>query len=179
MALPDVGIAPWDHGNGRSLPERVTPWCFFYVGLEISRMQEKHLMSLGEATKHLPTSNGKSISTQSLWRWCSKGVNGHRLRHYRFGKRIAVTLDDLLEFGELIAREHIQDKSVSVLTQPPASVSVKRNGNRRTPEEREKAVQSAEKYLIDTGLLKETVKNDTVDGLALDSVAAMAMSGEG
>lgn len=140
---------------------------------------DKQFLSLAEGAKIVPTCNGKKCSTQTLWRWCSHGVDGHRLKHYRFGKRIAITVADLVEFGEIIAREHIQEKSTSTLTQPPASVSVKRNGNHRTPEEREKAVQSAEKYLIATGVLKETVlENGTADEHASDSVTVVAISGE-
>lgn len=67
---------------------------------------EKQLLSLAEAAKLVPTQNGKRCSTQTLWRWCSRGVDGCRLKHYRFGKRIAVTQDDLVEFGRQLAEAH-------------------------------------------------------------------------
>jgi hypothetical protein len=66
-------------------------------------VRENGLLTLTEASKLLPTTNGKKIATETLWRWTQKGCCGVVLKHYRFGRRISTTLPDLLAFGEAVA----------------------------------------------------------------------------
>ena len=114
---------------------------FFGPGVGGYFMDEK-LYSLGEATGIVPTSNGRRVSTATLWRWCSKGINGHKLRHYRFGKRIAVTQQDILEFGAAVAAAH-GDAAVAAA---PAR-RTPRTPTDRTPEERKAAADQAKAEL--------------------------------
>lgn len=61
------------------------------------------LLTLSEAAKALPSKRGARISTSTLWRWTIKGACGTKLRHYRFGRRVYVTVQDLLDFGQQVA----------------------------------------------------------------------------
>ena len=146
MASPDVRIAPRDYINGSSMPERVIPWCFFLFGWRIFTMEER-FMSLTEAAKYVPTTNGRKVSSQSLWRWCSKGMQGQKLRHYRFGKRIVVTMDDLLEFGRAVAAARVAE-----MDEQAGKVSAPRTRT-RTEAQRETAIAQAEQKLRERGVL--------------------------
>ncbi len=105
----------------------------------------KQFLSLAEAAKLVPTQSGKRCSTQTLWRWCSRGVGGVKLRHYRFGKRIAITADDLAEFGRQLAEAHrVPDAN------PPQNKSrVKPVSNKQ----REQQIEQAEARLRARGVL--------------------------
>lgn len=64
-------------------------------------------LTLAEAARLLPKRRaGKSISAQSLWRWCAQGFQGVRLEHLRIGRNIYVTRAALIKFGEAIAAQH-------------------------------------------------------------------------
>lgn len=106
---------------------------------------DKQFLSLAEGAKIVPTCNGKKCSTQTLWRWCSHGVDGHRLKHYRFGKRIAVTLEDLVEFGRILAEAH----PVPNINPPVSKPSVKSVSDKQ----REKQIEHAEARLRARGVL--------------------------
>ncbi len=103
--------------------------------------QQLQLLSLPEAARILPTQNGKRISTATLWRWISKGLNGQRLKCYRFGKRISVTVPDLLEFGAAVAEAH-----------GTAQVAAAPARRKPTDKQRERAIRAAEENLKRKGV---------------------------
>lgn len=74
------------------------------------------LLSLAQAAKLIPTSNGRPPSTATLWRWCTKGFtakNGQnvKLMHFRFGRRIAIEPEALKEFARVCAEAWSPAKS--------------------------------------------------------------------
>lgn len=111
--------------------------------------QDLQFLSLPEAAKLLPTQNGKRISTATLWRWCVKGTNGVKLRHSRFGKRIAVTLPDLIEFGAAVAEAHTTDQATSTA---PTRTRHKSSQVPRTEDQRKAAAAAAMSELRTAGL---------------------------
>ncbi len=106
---------------------------------------DKQFLSLAEGARVVPTQNGKKCSTQTLWRWCSRGVNGVRLKHYRFGKRIAVTKDDLIEFGRQLAENY----PVPDADPPQSKPRVKSVSDKQ----RERQIEHAEASLRARGVL--------------------------
>lgn len=60
-------------------------------------------LSLAQAARALPKLGGKRIHPSSLWRWCRRGVRGHRLAYLKLGGRIVVTLAGIQEFAEQLA----------------------------------------------------------------------------
>ncbi len=55
-------------------------------------------MTLSEAVDRIPLINGKSVTPQTLWRWCVRGVRGQKLRSRFIGGRRVVSEDDLDAF---------------------------------------------------------------------------------
>lgn len=57
------------------------------------------LMSLAELAKKLPGRKpGKHIASSTLWRWCTKGVKGHRMPSIALGGTRATTLAAAQQF---------------------------------------------------------------------------------
>jgi hypothetical protein len=48
---------------------------------------DERLITLTEATKVLPTVNGKRPAICTLWRWCRKGLRGVFLEYVRVGRK--------------------------------------------------------------------------------------------
>ena len=70
---------------------------------------DEKLITLTEATRHLPKVDGKKVSVCTLWRWCRKGLRGAFLEYVRVGRKICTTREarlrfftELVEFGERI-----------------------------------------------------------------------------
>lgn len=61
------------------------------------------LYTLTEATKLLPVLNGKKVSTNAIWRWCLKGIQGVHLDHVRVGVRICTSKEALNRFANAVA----------------------------------------------------------------------------
>ena len=61
-------------------------------------------LTLAEAAKQLPRTNGRRIHTSTLWRWCRKGCNGIFLQYVRVGRNIMVTQESLLQFFTNLAK---------------------------------------------------------------------------
>ncbi len=70
---------------------------------------DEQLITLTEATKALPTVNGKRPAICTLWRWCRKGLRGVFLAEYvrvgretrlrrGFGGQVCTTREALLRF---------------------------------------------------------------------------------
>jgi hypothetical protein len=78
-----------------------------------------------------------------------KGVDGHVLKHYRFGKRISVTLPDLMEFGAYLAEHHTAEK---VQAAPARRTPRKSTAVPRTEEQRKLAAAAAISELRGAGI---------------------------
>jgi hypothetical protein len=62
---------------------------------------DQGLLPLSEIRNHLPArAGGKRISTETIARWCAKGVGGVVLRSERIGGRRYVSLAALRKFRE-------------------------------------------------------------------------------
>lgn len=105
---------------------------------------DKQFLSLAQGARIVPTCNGKRCSTQTLWRWCSHGVDGHRLKHYRFGKRIAITMEDLVEFARTLAEQHPVPQAEPPMPKPAADIPDRK---------RQKQIEAAEARLRARGAL--------------------------
>lgn len=97
----------------------------------------KTYLTLAEAARLLPSSkSGRPVSIPTIWRWCVHGINGVRLEHLRFGKRIVVTAEALDAFGKALAE-------AATLPREPR----KYRPRARTPEQRARAIEAARKAL--------------------------------
>lgn len=110
-------------------------------------MNENQFLTLAQAAKRIPTSNGKGVSTQTMFRWVSQGCRGVRLESVRFGRRICVTPQALQDFAEKLATVWEQGRP-----QSPASNDCKHT-RPRTAAQRERAVKAAEANLRKKGVL--------------------------
>jgi len=59
---------------------------------------DEKLITLTEATRHLPKVDGKKVSVCTLWRWCRKGLRGAFLEYVRVGRKICTTREAMLRF---------------------------------------------------------------------------------
>lgn len=59
---------------------------------------DEQLITLTEATRHLPKVDRKKIAVCTLWRWCRIGLRGVFLEYVRVGRRICTTREALLRF---------------------------------------------------------------------------------
>lgn len=99
-------------------------------------------LTLGEAAKTLPT----RPSTQTLFRWCTRGCRGVKLESLRFGRRIVVTPEALDKFARELAEAWNSDR-------PQSPTGSERAANRtRTSAQREKAILTAEANLAAKGM---------------------------
>jgi hypothetical protein len=67
-------------------------------------LSTEKLISLKEASKLIPTFDGKSIHYATAWRWCRKGLKGVRLEYVRCGQRIATSEKALNRFFTELAK---------------------------------------------------------------------------
>ena len=64
---------------------------------------DEQLITLAEATKHLPKVDGKKVSVCTLWRWCRRGLRGLFLEYVRVGRKICTTREAMLRFFSELA----------------------------------------------------------------------------
>ncbi len=64
---------------------------------------DEELLTLAEATKHLPRVDGRKVSVCTLWRWCRLGLRGVFLEYVRVGRKICTTRQALLRFFSMLA----------------------------------------------------------------------------
>ena len=64
---------------------------------------EEDLITLTEATKHLPKVDGKRTCVCTLWRWCRRGLRGVVLEYVCVGQNIRTTRQALLRFCSELA----------------------------------------------------------------------------
>lgn len=63
------------------------------------------MFTLSEAVEKIPEVNGKTISPQTLWRWCVYGVRGQKLKSRFIGGRRVVSEDDLDAFLASLSKD--------------------------------------------------------------------------
>lgn len=102
------------------------------------------LLSLAEATKALPSVNGKRPAIATLWRWCRKGLGGVRLEYVRVGRNIATTREALNRFFNALA------ESDSPL--PQANRGKPRPALEPTTRTRQKLLDDADRILERAGI---------------------------
>ena len=61
------------------------------------------LITLTEATKHLPRFNGKRIAVSTIWRWCRHGCRGISLPYVRLGRRMLTSREAVDHFSHRLA----------------------------------------------------------------------------
>ena len=104
---------------------------------------DEQLITLTEATKVLPTVNGKRPAICTLWRWCRKGLRGVFLEYVRVGRRICTTQEALLRFFTKLAE--LDERTPPAL--PPGL-------SRRpvTSRQRQRALAEADRILEEAGI---------------------------
>lgn len=70
------------------------------MGIDLNAEQ---LIDLTKASKLLPIINGKRVSTNAIWRWCRKGIQGTQLEYVRVGRRIFTSAQALNRFTNALA----------------------------------------------------------------------------
>ena len=105
-------------------------------------MDNTQYMTLSQAAQSLP----HRPSTQTIFRWATRGCRGVKLESLRFGRRIVVTSDDLEKFARELA-EVWEDGRPESPTGNERKVQ-----QTRTAQQLAKAVQAAEENLRAKGL---------------------------
>jgi hypothetical protein len=85
------------YANAQTAPVNVTsPGIASLPGISIG---DSDLLTLAELAKKLPGRKpGKCIAASTLWRWCVKGVKGHRMPSIALGGTRATTLAAAQQF---------------------------------------------------------------------------------
>jgi len=117
------------------------------MSIDISK---ETLYTLTEATKILPKVNGKRPAIATLWRWCSKGLQGVHLEHVRIGRRICTSAEALNRFANALA-EAAQDRlSTSGSTYGP--IAEPAPGTKAYKALRERQLREADEILRRAGI---------------------------
>lgn len=107
-------------------------------------INNENIVSLTEATKILPTLNGRRPAISTLWRWCRRGLRGVQLEYIRVGRNIATSREALNRFFERLA---IADEELAAGTSRPP-----RDANQPTPAAARRAQEEAERGLKEAGI---------------------------
>ena len=106
------------------------------------------LIPLNEVRTVLSTPDRPSLPT--IWHWCLKGVQGHRLEAHRVGRRWYTTEEAVLEFGRVLAetsRANLDRKHESGRIFSP-------HPKMRTEKQRARDIAAAEQSLREKGFFK-------------------------
>lgn len=69
------------------------------------------LVSFKEATRLIPTANGRRLNASTVWRWAMKGVHGVKLEHVCFGRGMFTSKEALARFANCVAEARITQSS--------------------------------------------------------------------
>jgi len=97
-------------------------------------------LTLTEAAKRLPRTNGRRIHSSTLWRWCRKGCRGVRLPYVRVGRSLMISEDGLFRFFTELAKQDETSGSSDFK-------STRRHRHRQTNLHRQRAIQESEAIL--------------------------------
>jgi hypothetical protein len=106
------------------------------------------LIPLSEVPGVLGTPNRPSLGT--IWRWCLKGVQGHRLEAYRVGRQWYTTEEAVLEFGRALA----ETSRANLDRKQESRQAVRPRARTHTEERRAREIAAAEQFLRERGLLE-------------------------
>lgn len=70
--------------------------------IDISR---ESCFRLAEAPRHLPSRNGKRVSTSTVFRWAQRGVQGCRLEVIRIGGALHTSTEALQRFANVLTNK--------------------------------------------------------------------------
>ncbi len=103
---------------------------------------QEQLLTLEEAGALLTKSNGKPVSSCTIWRWIVRGCRGCRLSGVRLGLRWHVKLGALVEFGE----------ELGALGTTPRETGRKPKPKPPTPKDRTEAIEKAKQFCRTRGM---------------------------
>ena len=109
-------------------------------------MIEEQFLTLAEAAVVIPRHGNRKVHVSTLWRWARKGIQGVRLRTWRFGNRIFTTEPALLDFAVELAKL------------PPNRKASRRSGHpspflrKRTDKQRQRDIEQAMNELKKAGI---------------------------
>lgn len=98
-------------------------------------VQSEEVVSIREATGHVPKRNGKKVAVSTVWRWAMRGVRGIRLETIVIGGTRRTSLEALQRFFENVT-------AAADGTAPRA----------RTSRQREAQMRAAERELESAGI---------------------------
>ena len=110
-------------------------------------LTKEQLFTLTQATKYLPSINGKRIAISTLWRWCRKGLRGVHLDYVRIGRRIFTSPDALSQFANALAKVDMQEHDST-----ERAISWGRPKRPRSEAQRRKDIEAAERELREAGI---------------------------
>lgn len=96
-------------------------------------------LSLTEATRAVPSLDGRRPVPSTIWRWCRKGLRGVRLEHCRVGHRVVTSKEALTRFANRLAEIDL-----------PGRPALPKAPNDR---QRQRSIERAEKVLSAGGIL--------------------------
>jgi hypothetical protein len=101
-------------------------------------LTDETLVTLTEATRHIPCREGKRLHSSTIWRWHAKGVrtrSGRRVRleALRLGGRVWTSVQAIERFGIELAEANMIDGEQDSLRAPRP----------RTPSEAQRAAEIA------------------------------------
>ena len=69
----------------------------------MNTIKNETLVSFKEATRLIPTGNGRRVNCSTVWRWAMKGVKGVKLEYVCYGRAMFTTKDALERFANEVA----------------------------------------------------------------------------
>ena len=118
--------------------------------LEINRMginllESEQMGTLSEVAAMLPKLSGRKIHPSTLWRWCSRGVEGIRLEHVKLGGRIVTSGEAVQRFSQRLAVQQPADYDRAAA--PETAMLTSGRPRRRSAAQRERDLAEAEREL--------------------------------
>lgn len=105
-------------------------------------IQTERVLSLSDATKTLPSLDGRRIHPSTIWRWCKQGLGGIHLEYLRLGRRLVTTEEAIGRFAQRLAEADDVPAGPKLTTEP----------KRRTSQQRQRDISRAEGELNAAGI---------------------------
>lgn len=103
-------------------------------------LQTETVGTFNEIAARLPRLSGKRIALSTLWRWSTKGCRGVRLEARRLGGRYITSIEAVDRFSARLAE-------LDALPPEPQPRADNPMPTKRSPEQKRKAIEAAEKQL--------------------------------
>lgn len=109
---------------------------------------QSKLLTLADASKHVPLHDGKRVNPSTIWRWCRIGIKSRssdrvRLGHVRVGGRVYTSEEALGAFFHAVAEadlEYFQRQPVALPKRP-------------TNKQRQRSIKRANDTLAKAGII--------------------------